>query len=500
MSGQAEQGTATAAGSAHAGREGLRANAIGLKDAIIVGMASSGPTASIALTLAAIVGAMHYGGPIAVLVCALPMFGIALAYRRLNQWHVDCGASYTWVGRAITPYLGFMVGWIMLLGYFLGTISDVLPIGPYVLAVFGPSLPHSNFATALSASIWLVIVTVIAYIGIQLTARFQWILAAVEYLTITIFAVVALVAVFGGNSHSVRFSWQWFSWHGIGGTSGLVSGILIAVYMFSGWDTSIYVNEETQRSRVNPGRAVLVSVGTLTLMYAFFTFAFQGAVPRKALLANGSDALFYIVKQVAGSPWDKIMILGVLLSIVGATQTALVSGSRIAFAMGGDGTLPRGLGKIHRTHRTPAIATLLFAGLALVVLWVYLLGSSSVQGAFTNVVSSVGLMFALFYAATGIGMAVYYRKLAVRGARGFLELLAVPGASAAFLLWVAWKSVPSLGGWGGTIMKIVYIMLGIGVILMFAGKARGQTDYFDRPVEAYDPAAITSGKAEEQAE
>ena len=38
------------------------------------------------------------------------------------------------------------------------------------------------------------------------------------------------------------------------------------------------------------------------------------------------------------------------------------------------------------------------------------------------------------------------------------------------------------------------------VILMFVGKARGQTDYFDRPVEAYDPAAITSGKAEEQAE
>ncbi len=495
MSDQMEQGSANVAASAPAGRERLRANAIGLKDSIVVGMASSGPTASIALTLAAIVGVMHYGGPIAVLVCALPMFGIALAYRRLNHWNVDCGASYTWVGRAITPYLGFMVGWVMLLGYFLGTISDVLPIGPYVLSVFGPSLPHSNFATALSASIWLVIVTVIAYIGIQLTARFQWILAAFEYLTITIFAVVALVAVFGGNSHSARFSWQWFSWHSIGGTGGLVSGILIAVYMFSGWDTSVYVNEETKRSRVNPGRAVLVSVATLTLMYAFFTFAFQGAVPRKALLANGPNALFYIVKQVAGSPWDKVMIAGVLLSIIGATQTALVSGSRIAFAMGGDGTLPRSLGKIHRIHKTPAVATLLFAGLALIVLWFYLLGSSSVQGAFTNVVSSVGLMFALFYAATGIGMAVYYRKLALRSAAGFIELMVVPGASAVFLLWVAWRSVPGLGGWGSAVMKVAYIMLGIGVILLFVGKARRQTDYYDRPVEAYDPSTADPSTA-----
>jgi hypothetical protein len=81
-------------------RAGLRANAIDLKDAVIVGMASSGPTASIALTLAAIVGVSNYGGPVAIFIRGLPMFGIALAYRRLNRWQVDCGASYTWIGRA----------------------------------------------------------------------------------------------------------------------------------------------------------------------------------------------------------------------------------------------------------------------------------------------------------------------------------------------------------------------------------------------------------------
>ena len=467
----------------------LRANAIGLKDAVIVGMASSGPTASIALTLAAIVSATNYGGPIAVLICGLPMFGIALAYRRLNRWHVDCGASYTWIGRAISPYLGFLVGWIMLLGYFLGTISDVLPIGPYLLAVVAPGLQNSTFATALSGGIWLVIVTVIAYIGIKVTARFQWVLATIEYLTITVFAIVGLVAVFGGNPKSASFSWSWFSWSGMGGTSGLVGGILIAVYMFSGWDTSIYVNEETERSRVNPGRAVLISVATLTFMYAFFTFAYQGAVKRAELLAHGGNALFYIVQVLAGSAWAKVMIAAVLLSVVGATQTALVSGARIAFAMGGDGTLPRVLGRSHPVHRTPAVATVLFAGLALIVLWVYVLGSSSVQGAFSKVIASVGLMFALFYAATGAGMAVYYRKLAVRSVRGFAELMVIPGISAIFLLWVAFKSVPGLGGWGGSVMTLAYVMIGIGVLLMIVARARGQTDYFSRPIEAYEPTA-----------
>src|SRR5262249_58211542 len=133
------------------------ASAMDSKAAVIVGMASSGPTASIALTLAAIVGVSNYGGPVAILVCGVPMFGIALAYRRLNRWQVDCGASYTWIGRAITPYLGFIVGWIMLLGYFLGTISDVLPIGPYVLTVVAPSYQNSQLAAAPSRAVLLVL-------------------------------------------------------------------------------------------------------------------------------------------------------------------------------------------------------------------------------------------------------------------------------------------------------------------------------------------------------
>ncbi len=102
-------------------------------------------------------------------------------------------------------------------------------------------------------------------------------------------------------------------------------------------------------------------------------------------------------------------------------------------------------------------------------------------------------MFALFYAATGLGMAVYYRKLAVRSLRGFIELMAVPGASAAFLLWVAVKSVPGLGGWWSPVMKLAYVMIGIGVLLMIVARARNQTDYFSRPIEAYEPDAAREG-------
>ena len=132
----------------HVGR--LQANAIGLKDGIIIGLASSGPTLSIAVTLAAIVGATSYAGPVTILVCFFPMLGIAYAYKRLNQWHANCGGPYVWAGRAMSPMIGFMVGWIMLLAYLIGTISDVLPIGPYALDLVAPSHVNSAWGAAIS--------------------------------------------------------------------------------------------------------------------------------------------------------------------------------------------------------------------------------------------------------------------------------------------------------------------------------------------------------------
>jgi hypothetical protein len=67
---------------------------------VVIGMASSAPASSIGLTLAALTAAAAYGsGPIIVLT-AVPMLVIANAYRRLNLWNANCGASFEWVGRA----------------------------------------------------------------------------------------------------------------------------------------------------------------------------------------------------------------------------------------------------------------------------------------------------------------------------------------------------------------------------------------------------------------
>jgi amino acid transporter len=465
---------------------GLRANALNLAGGVAMALGSAGPTASIALTLAGIEAANSFASPVTILICLVPMLGIAVAFRGLNRWSVNCGATYEWAGRAVSPYFGFLSGWLIVLAYYLGAVSIVLPIGPYFMDLVGGS-QGSTLAEAIVGAVSLAIVTVFAYIGIRASARVSWILIAIEYTAITILAAVSLVAVFGGDSHSEPFHWSWFSWSTLGGGSGLVAGFLSAVYMFSGWDTAALVNEETEHARVTPGTAVLLSVSVLGVLYAFFTFAFQGAVKAKALQDHGENALSYIAQVLSGSALAKLMILAVLLSAIGSTLGTIVSGARITFAMGASGVLPRALSRTHRRFDTPTIATLLTAGFALVVLWPYTLGSSSVRDSFDTVVSLDGLLFGLFYAATGIAMGVYYRKLALRSVRGLLQLMLFPVASALFLLYVSYKAVGDLGGWGGKSLVSLYVLLGIGLAIMLYGRLRGDSEYYRQPIEAYEP-------------
>ena len=150
-------------GQEHAGY--LRANALSLVGNVVIALGSVAPTASIALTLSAIVATTSYASPIAVLICAVPMLGIAMAYRRLNMWHVNCGATYVWGGRAISPYFGWMTGWVIILAYFLGATSIAYPIGPYALSLVSNRWEDSTVAAALIGAIAIVLVTAVATSG-----------------------------------------------------------------------------------------------------------------------------------------------------------------------------------------------------------------------------------------------------------------------------------------------------------------------------------------------
>src|SRR5580693_4257169 len=150
----------------------LEPDAIGVTQDTIIGLANVGPALTVGLTLAGLAAAAAYGGTTTILICLVPMLVIANAYRRLNLWNANCGASFEWVGRAINPYLGFFTGWLMIAANLLAAVSGVVALSPAVLAVFN-STSTSAWPNVLIMTAVGVVMTVIAVVGIRITARVQ---------------------------------------------------------------------------------------------------------------------------------------------------------------------------------------------------------------------------------------------------------------------------------------------------------------------------------------
>jgi amino acid transporter len=92
----------------------------------------------------------------------------------------------------------------------------------------------------------------------------------------------------------------WWSLSGVGGHGDAAAGFLIAVFMFTGWDGTLYVNEEVRHRRINPGRAALLAVCFLAVIYTLAIVGLQGVVSPEKLQARDALILGLLPLGAAG--------------------------------------------------------------------------------------------------------------------------------------------------------------------------------------------------------
>jgi len=453
-------------------------------DVIVLSLASSGPTQSIAVTLAALLATVGYASFLPLLICFIPMFGIAVGYQRLNAWQPSAGATYSWVGRALNPHAGFFAGWIMLMYYCVGTTSLTIPLGTYMLSFFSNSAANNSYAVAAVGTAFDLVVLAVAALGIKLSARFQWGWAVFEYGLLVGFTVAAIAGIAGHSlHHTVPISGSWFTIGGAGGFSALVSGLLLAIFLYSGWDTAAYVGEEAEGRKAGP--AAVTSVVILFVMYSVVILALQGVAPGKDMQANAANILAYAGQLIGGGFWKQVMIVAVLGGTLASLQAAIVSSSRISFAMGRDRVLPRWLGVVDDKHRTPWHATILFGRLNVVFLWASTL-IGPIGQALGDIVSTLGLMAATFYLLTA-GTAVWYYRQTITSSTSNLILGGVlPGLGAAFMAFVIVYSLAS-GSLDGVEIAFGFGLALVGLAVSFAVErvARPKPSFYSDPATSH---------------
>ncbi len=315
--------------------KGLKKNAISFVSNIVIGVASTAPAYSLAATLGYIAAVAGLGvqSPAVLLVCFFPMAAIAAAYYYMNRADPDCGTTFTWMTRAMGPWLGWQGGWAIVVADVLVMPSLASVAGIYTCSLVGVNNP-STLAVTIIGIAWIVIMTVICYIGIEISAATQRFLLGMEFVTLVIFAVVALIKVYANHPPgSIEPSLSWFNPFAVTNISALDGGILLAVFLYWGWDSGVTVNEETEDSSTAPGRAAIVSTFVLVGIYLLVATAAQAYGGVGSLAAHPTDVLAPLGKGVLGSPLDKLLIIAVLSSASASTQTTILPTARTTLSM-----------------------------------------------------------------------------------------------------------------------------------------------------------------------
>jgi amino acid transporter len=487
--------------------KGLKANAIGFVSSIVIGVASTAPGYSLAATLGFITAAVAFHAPAILLISFVPMFLVAAGYYYMNKADPDCGTSFTWVGKAMGPHAGWIAGWAIVVADVLVMANLAQIAGLYTFLLFGwDSAAASTAAVTAVGVVWIIIMTAIVTIGIELSARTQVGLLAAEILTLAIFAVVALIKVYSGDAavDSVHPSLDWINPLDLG-TSEISAGMLLAVFIYWGWDTTATVNEETEDATEAPGRATVVSTLILLGIYIVVAYAALAYAGPHELTHNADDVLSALGTEVFGSPLDKILIIAVLTSAAASTQTTILPTARTTLSMARHEAMPSALGRVHPRFLTPHVSTILM-GLASIVWYVGLTIAS--EDILFDSLAALGLMISFYIGITGFACAIYYRRELFRSVKNFFFVGLGPFLGGVILFYLLIKNSIDLSdpansesgnswiGLGPPLVIAIFFLI-LGVILMFL-QWRASPEYFRRRPEVV-PEGFLEGETTEPA-
>jgi amino acid transporter len=492
---------------------GLKANAIGFVDALVIGLASTAPAYSLAAVIGLVVVAVGVQAPAVLLASFVPMFFIAAAFYYMNRADQDCGTTFSWVTRAMGPWWGWMGGWAICTTGILvvGSLADVA--ARYGLLLVGwDSAAESKAAVTAIAVVIIAVMTLVCVLGTELSARVQNVMIFAQVIALLVFAVVALAKVIGGTAPegSLDPELSWLSPFALEDTGVLVSGLLIGVFIYWGWESAVNLTEETQDSETTPGKAAVLSTVILLVTYlsvAIAVVAFAG-LDRVAEFEDDDAILSTLATDVLGTPWDQLVVLAVLTSALASTQTTILPASRTVLSMARATAMPGALGSIHPRYLTPHVSTIVIGILATV--WYVVVNSLSENFLF-DTLSALSLMIAFYYALSGIACVIYYRRELTKSVRNFLFIGVAPLTGGLLLGFLFIRSVfdladPDASYSGASVLGLgVPLVIGgsfllLGFVLMLIWRYGHKAEYFRRRgFEAVAPqvAAGKAGPAEE---
>jgi amino acid transporter len=475
-----------------AGGKGLRPSSLGLAGSVIIAASSVAPAYSLAAALAGMVAAVGAKTPLLFVIGFLPMLLTAFAFRELANEAPDCGSTFTWTTRAFGPWVGWLAGWASMIAAIVAVGNGAQIAAIYLLEALHLNAAANSMAAQIAVGgIAVVVLLLLCLRGIDVAARTQGVLLAVQIAMLALVSVVALAKVFGHHAgpQAVTPQWSWLDPTGLS-AAAIAHGTILCVFVYWGWDACLSVSEETKDPHKNPGKAAVLATILVLGIYVLVSVAIQAFAGFGTTgiglnnPQNANDTLSVLGDPVVGSALAVVLLLAISSSSLASTLTCLAPTARNMLAVAFYRALPQSLARVHRRYQTPWVSTLVIGVLGCTLYLVMMLLS---QNSLADMVASLGLATAFYYAATAYACVWTFRRTLLRSTRNFWLRGALPFLGAAAMTWAFVQSAidmyapdygkTHIGPVGGVfVLGMGLLVLGIPVAVLSA--VAGGRDFF----------------------
>ena len=294
---------------------------------------------------------------IAAIVCALA----GMCYSEFSSSVPVTGSAYTYGYIVFGELVAWLVGWALVLEYGLAVASVATGWSSYLSALLegfnitipkaisGPFNPADGTYVNVPA---IAIVLAIAFLltrGIQESAKLNKIMVFIKVGVILLFIGVGIFYVEPAN-------WQPFMPFGI---NGVMSGAALVFFAYLGFDAVSSAAEEVKNPQRNLPIGIIGSLLICTLLYVAVSLVLTGMVPYTRL--NVSDPVSFAMQLIHQDWMAGIISLGAVVGMMTVILVMLYGGTRLLYAFGRDGLLPKSMCELNKKYKTPVKNTWIFA-------------------------------------------------------------------------------------------------------------------------------------------
>ncbi len=302
---------------------------------------------------------MGAAAPLALIAGAFAIVPVALCFAAIGSRTRATGGPYTYLTAVFGPFAGFVAGALMWISN-VASSAGVAAAFAVQMANLMPVFAEPGPRIALLTVLYLLLFALNAF-GVKLGARAVAVLAAIK---LTPLFLLALIGVWFVDWNNVSFALG-----DVPSISALGASMVLVMFAYSGMETALVPSGELRDPARNVPRATIAAIALVVLLYLGLQIVGQGVLGAK-LGESGVP-----VADTAGALWGPgrvALLITACVSMAGFMLGNLLGTSRLVFALGRDGYLPRAFGRVTATHRVPLLALITHAGLA----WALALGGT----------------------------------------------------------------------------------------------------------------------------